>query len=382
MMVELSSQLLASFHGRKGNYIKSFLINDSINANLWQSRNENLKEWIGKPGVLYEKDCSKIHPESDTKEKSLKDQEKYRVSTIIDAGTDSRTGNKYVIEEVHDDDVFGKIKSGEIKFRSPSVWPDKSQMRGFVQDVTSSTPLHLAMIDVPAYGEQAKISGICTDTEKKCKHEFAPLVANTMDSRSEYTRTIPFTSFNHEQEKEKTIMEETSTKEKEELKALRAEIDELKKQVNESRHANEPDKDEVKDAESKKGSGDDEDHKNSKDANSDDPKNKEETKKANQLEKELEKEKAKTASLTKFVTENMVNDMIAVAQSNGTPEKQLVAMKKDFESMDIDSLRKTRALVASFNPNMSSAEIPDPAHALSASAEDISDDDLLRRLYS
>lgn len=171
-------QLKAVDYYKKDNilYVKTFLINDTRNNNgwraSWDSIKKNAKTFIGKPGIEYTKcgkhGCVLDHTEGETYDESIHIQEKYRVSTIVDVVLDESTHTAYVIHKIENEEFAKKIESKEIRYLSPSIWPNREKTTMTLTDrdewyidTTDWDGLHDAWVDQPAFGHDARVVGEC-----------------------------------------------------------------------------------------------------------------------------------------------------------------------------------------------------------------------------
>ena len=156
----------------------------------WESIVKNHKQFIGKPGIEYTECnngvCRRDHTDDDTLEASLHNQEKYRVTTILDTFLDHKNKKAYALHRVDDPAFAKKVRNGEIKYLSPAVWPDKydgksglgfgrndidgKEHYGVWTETNKWKALQIAFVDDGAYGEQAKILDTCVDPEKCLSH--------------------------------------------------------------------------------------------------------------------------------------------------------------------------------------------------------------------
>ena len=188
----MSIQVFNEYEGKKGYFGKSFLIDEDINLNGWKelksATSKRLDEWVGKPMILFIQHMQMTHPQYDEYFEGLKKQELYRKGTILKAGYEDATGNFFVIFST-DRETFLKIKSGEIKYVSPSIWPVKYADDEWPLTVVDGRPMHLAFVSEPAYGTQAKVVGACNGTGKQCQLELKALKAD-VDNNVEHIREI------------------------------------------------------------------------------------------------------------------------------------------------------------------------------------------------
>ena len=113
---------------KEGFFVEGFLISEKLNANNWmvprEANQKDGQDFVGKPDIVFINDDGKRdHTTGDTLEESLKVQEPFRKGTMQKVmGTD--VGKKLTtISKIEDPDTIAKIKSGEIKFVSPAIFP-------------------------------------------------------------------------------------------------------------------------------------------------------------------------------------------------------------------------------------------------------------------
>ena len=159
-------EIFEEFNGVPGTYIKSFLISDKINLNDWQATHEanisNLDSFLGRPGIHYINPEGKLdHTSATSFEKSLQLQELYRVANIIAVGSDIPTHKNWQVSKMVDESITQKIKSKEIQWISPSIWPEENSVEKIEQTdgrtidvVHDYKGLHYAFVDEPAFGEE------------------------------------------------------------------------------------------------------------------------------------------------------------------------------------------------------------------------------------
>lgn len=184
-------------------FLKTFLIDDSVNGAKWGIVNEyipkHIDKFVGRPFILTQ---TRTHPPEfygairedyndiqGTINRYLRAQEKYRIGTIrkvesstgvISASSPSSSSlgaNKnsgwvaYV--EITDPAAIQAFKSGHVpKYVSPTVFRLKHEDPP--DATTDFEPLHLAAVDVPAYSiEKAGIRGSCTGDLVTCSKQLA-----------------------------------------------------------------------------------------------------------------------------------------------------------------------------------------------------------------
>jgi len=172
------NNLLTEWKGRKGKFVRTFGFNDERNNNEWRVTWESIKEHIstalGRPGIEFMNcdamECTLDHVEAESFEENIEKQKPFARTTIIDYIPDEDTHTMDLIHEVHDDIFWEKLKTGEIKWVSPMVWPAEG---GF--EVSGTGRAGLPIIDAwhwkyvhhafleknPAYGTVAGIKTMC-----------------------------------------------------------------------------------------------------------------------------------------------------------------------------------------------------------------------------
>jgi len=170
-------EILDEYEGQSGQFLKTFAINDKRNKNgwraVWSGIRKNIETFKGKPGIEFVKcdqdGCDLDHTEAQTEEMSLKIQEPFRVTTTIGFTFDESTHTAYFIDKIDDPAFYEKVKSGEIKYVSPSIWP-KSGGYDIIGEMENGQPmidvwewsgLHHAFVTKPAFGDDAKITATC-----------------------------------------------------------------------------------------------------------------------------------------------------------------------------------------------------------------------------
>ena len=201
-------------------YVRTFLIDDTRNSMGWRVSWDSIKKHIntfkGKPGIEFTR-CSKNrdgakvchldHTQGENYNDATHKQEKYRGSTITDIQLDHKTHTAYAIHRVDDPELAKKIVAGQIKYLSPSVWPDNEGTSRQVKfekdsagewagqwiiDTTKWRGLHEAWVDQPAYGDKARVTDQCMGTTAgECMRQFntvhAALTARIQRIRQQLT---------------------------------------------------------------------------------------------------------------------------------------------------------------------------------------------------
>ena len=173
------SNLLTSWKGREGKFVRTFGMNSKRNKNKWRATWESIKKnihtAIGYPGIEYEvcraDGCDLEHVEAETFEENIEKQKPYNRTEIIDYILDEKEESTDLIHEVYDDKFWGKLQSGEIKYVSPLIWP-RAHGATVIGHDDNGTPIidatdwrfaHDAFLKTkPAYGEDtATVKTMC-----------------------------------------------------------------------------------------------------------------------------------------------------------------------------------------------------------------------------
>jgi len=129
------SNLLTSWKGESGKFIRTFGFNTKRNNNEWRITWDSIKQHIGtaigRPGIEYEKcveaKCDLDHVEADSFEENIVKQKPFERTKIISYILDEENETVDLIHKVNDNDegeeFFKKIQDGEIQFVSGMVWP-------------------------------------------------------------------------------------------------------------------------------------------------------------------------------------------------------------------------------------------------------------------
>ena len=178
-------QMLESWHNRKGDFAKIYLISDKRNKNgwrvTWESIKKNAHDFAGRPGIIYSKcedgKCDLDHTDGQTYESNLEIQEPFRETTLREISFDEDEHKAYAIHEIHTPSVAKKLHCGELKFVSPAIWPIVGQYKilgkmpngNLKIDVWGWKALHSAFVNDPAFGDEARVVAMCHDSGSKCR---------------------------------------------------------------------------------------------------------------------------------------------------------------------------------------------------------------------
>ena len=167
----------------KETYIKAFLLDDTINENFWHIPTAVMKKhassFVGRPLIYhpsgqhpdYIKEGVVYNPKTFVDD-ILKFQNQFKVGDIIYVNQQhvKESPSKkawYATIRVTNPDILQQIKSGNLSsFVSPQIYDINGSEPN--QATTDFIPLHLAIVDEPAYGSMARIKATCTGTGASC----------------------------------------------------------------------------------------------------------------------------------------------------------------------------------------------------------------------
>ena len=167
-------------------FIKTFLVDSSINANKWavveQALKENISSFIGKPIVLTP---NFDHPQAKDGDALLEEQEKFRIGTILQIGIEELSGKGWALAEITDQRAIEIISQQGINFVSPSIvfGEDDLIIQDGVEVVTKFEGAHIALVKDPAYGiQKAQIKGQCRGSPLTCLSQLQKVQASVEKS--------------------------------------------------------------------------------------------------------------------------------------------------------------------------------------------------------
>ena len=182
--IETEPELLDNYKGRKGYFLKKFLINDKFNLNdwrvTWDGMKLDIRSFIGQPLTLTPK---LDHP-------SVKKQEHYKVGTIIDVGLNEILHNAWQITQLKDKKTYELFRSKTIRYGSPTVHSPKR----FVEITDKGTPFqktilhrfigkHDATVEEPAYTKLVdKVVAVCEGDGPACGSKLLEVDAEVNDT--------------------------------------------------------------------------------------------------------------------------------------------------------------------------------------------------------
>lgn len=374
--VFLAAQKIKSFEETdEGFMLECFVINTKTNANDWMvTADANIQDGLtfeGRPDIeFFNEEGKRDHTVGKSFEESLAVQEPFRVGTMKKIrGTE--TGEKLTsISIITDPDVIRKIKSGEIQFVSPAVFPRsledieiiRTGPRTHVHILHRYRALHRAFVDEPAYETiDATLGPTCEGPIEECMIKLEQVQAGIGDIEIDPLRVRKIVSVSKCKVTGNTIIEfentsnreEKSTSSKlptdEELKKMDSRISKIAEEIEEklkgkadieteeektSRLANEEEtkkKEEARKSKSKKGNEHDPDKETSTDET--------EEEKA----QEEEKEKDMTARIAAEISQKLplIEKFVAAkTQVSGLDAKAVTALREKLMKASLESIKE------------------------------------------
>lgn len=188
-------EFLENYNGKKGLFLKKFLINDSQNLNKWRVTWEGIKKdvynFIGRPVVLTPK---RNHPR-------VYEQEDYRIGEIIDVGLDELEHKAWQVSHIFDKKAAKLIKEGKVKYGSPTVMvysQNTVEIRNYGTAAEETIlhrfiPAHDAIVADPAYGKLADfIPAVCDGDGPACALKLLQVSASIGDDNTTQLTIVPF----------------------------------------------------------------------------------------------------------------------------------------------------------------------------------------------
>lgn len=189
-------------------YLKAFLIDDSINKNFWHVPEKALKKYansfIGRPLIKHPNGDHPDYIKEGVVDHSptfvqdiLKHQEQYSIGNIVDVQLEQNKDNPdkqayYAYIKIHNPDYINTVKSGASSlFVSPQIYDIDQKPVG--ESTTNFIPLHLAVVNEPAYGSYAKIRGVCNGDGKPCMNALkkaAVDILSYVEKNSSYEKNL------------------------------------------------------------------------------------------------------------------------------------------------------------------------------------------------
>ncbi len=172
-------KILSEYDGTPGLYLKTFALSDQRNKNgwrvTWDSIKNNISDFVknSRPGIDYTKcvdqKCDLDHVEASSFNRTINLQEDFRVSNIVGYTLNEDTHTAYAIHQITDSKFAELVKSGQRIFVSPMIWPVSggydvkgTNEKGLpILDVYNWKAVHIAFVNDPAFGDDAKITAMC-----------------------------------------------------------------------------------------------------------------------------------------------------------------------------------------------------------------------------
>ncbi|MGH9964949.1 MAG: hypothetical protein ACRD5E_09020 [Nitrososphaeraceae archaeon] len=197
-----------------GLYLVYYALDDSLNLNGWRvspnSLERNIRSFVGKPLVIKSKDLFNpndrdqagnfVHPilKNASLTENLNYQEQFAVGRINSVTLNPNRGWRFDVE-ITDPKLKEAFTSKQLnrysygykypRYVSPQIatFPDRFPVES-AAGVENWHGLHLALVDVPAYGfYKANVAGECYGAEARCQAELKS--ASTMSQKSAVTTT-------------------------------------------------------------------------------------------------------------------------------------------------------------------------------------------------
>ncbi len=156
--------------------IKTFLISDKQNSNewsvSWESIKKYAKDFIGFPGIYYikcdDKECDLDHTGGESYAEAINEQNQYKVTEVVDVTFDEATHTAYAVQKITDPNFEKIMDKVPVGFVSPAIIPDEDTTLTTITDDYSVqhhavkwSPLHIAYVNKPAFGDEAKVVHQC-----------------------------------------------------------------------------------------------------------------------------------------------------------------------------------------------------------------------------
>lgn len=198
---EADIEFLDNYKGRKGTFIKKFLIGEEFNQNRWRVTWEAIKkdvwDFIEKPLVLTPK---LEHPR-------VYEQEDYRIGDIIDVGLNETARTAWEVVHITNERVAKLIRKKKVRFGSPTVLPYSESTTHIVKlgdgrletTLDRFIPAQDALIRNPAYGKEVdNIPVVCDGDGPACALKLlevsasVELEADINDDNTTQLTIVPF----------------------------------------------------------------------------------------------------------------------------------------------------------------------------------------------
>jgi len=199
-------EILEEFEGRKGFFLKKYLIGAEYNMNQWRTPWEAIKQDVwdfkGKPIVLTpDRDHPPVYMQDD-----------YKIGEIIKVGLDELKQVAWQISQIFDKKAQKLIREKKVRYGSPTVlkYSDAETEEMTLGDGKVQTtlnrfiPAHDALIGEPAYGKELDvIKAICDGDGPGCALKLMGVSAQVNTDNVDQLTIVPFvkktlkSNFNH-----------------------------------------------------------------------------------------------------------------------------------------------------------------------------------------
>ena len=180
----------------KGFFVKSFLMDETVNKNKWRVTLEAIKRDIhtyldprfspvGKTMPFFldlEVNSPEFldHPKATETQSVFVTQERKRVGDMIAVGFDESLNRAWQASRIDDTQAQDAIRRGDVLFVSPGLRSLDEHEENGIAVVTRFIGEHIAGVDDPAYGiEKAMIVGTCDSDTKSCIDYFRDIKASS-----------------------------------------------------------------------------------------------------------------------------------------------------------------------------------------------------------
>jgi len=193
--VEPHIEVLDNYKGRKGFFIKKFLIGEEFNMNRWRTTwdaiQKDVWDFVGRPIVMTpDLDHPRVHKQDD-----------YRVGEIVEVGLDDKQRTAWEVAQIFSKKAQKLILEKKVKFGSPTVlkYSDETTDEVTMGDGRIETtlhrfvPAHDAIVGDPAYGEEVdNITAVCTGDGPACALKLLEVSASVGDDNTQQLTIVPF----------------------------------------------------------------------------------------------------------------------------------------------------------------------------------------------
>ena len=245
--VFLAAQKIKGFEETdEGFLLECFLINDKVNQNDWVvTADANLQDahtFEGRPDIeFFNENGKRDHTVGKSFEDSIRVQEPFRKGTMRKVIVKQEGKEVTSISLITDKEIIKKIKSKEISYVSPAVFPRSLEDIEIIRTGPDThvhvlhryRGLHRAFVDEPAYGNlDAQLGQTCEGNIGDCMIKLEQVQAGIGNMDVEPLREMKIISVNKCKQTGHTIVEfENTSQVKEKTKASKLADEDTKKQI-------------------------------------------------------------------------------------------------------------------------------------------------------